>query len=386
MSHIMIIGILTVLSFLYSGIPTVLSSPPPNISARSAILLDAKTGEILYNRKSDTRLSPASTTKILTAIIAIESGRLDEQVTVSPHAAATPGSSMHLYPGQIITLRELVTGLMLRSGNDASVAIAEHLAGSVDEFVNVMNAKASVLGAINSHFRNPNGLTAPGHYSTAFDLAWMARYALTNPVFAELVNTRETTIEWLDRKGQGHDKNLRNTNKLLWMLDDADGVKTGTTNDAGPCLVSSATRGNQRLIAVVLHDHSRWYDSMNLLKYGFDNFDLYEYAEADSVISSLPVEHGAATLVDAVTAGPAAIIVKQEDIEYVTVEVDLPETVNAPVYKGQKIGEIVFYVRNKAVKATDITVGQEVAEKTVTRTVLLQLLKMFRLCANWGVL
>jgi len=170
------------------------------------------------------------------------------------------------------------------------------------------------------------------------------------------------------------------------MLDDADGVKTGTTNDAGPCLVSSATRGNQRLIAVVLHDHSRWYDSMNLLKYGFDNFDLYEYAEADSVISSLPVEHGAATLVDAVTAGPAAIIVKQEDIEYVTVEVDLPETVNAPVYKGQKIGEIVFYVRNKAVKATDITVGQEVAEKTVTRTVLLQLLKMFRLCANWGVL
>lgn len=381
-----IIGILILLTVLCSRIPAALSSPPPDITARSAILIDAETGEVLYDKKSDTRLPPASTTKILTAIIAIESGRLDEQVRVSQRAAATPGSSMHLYPGQMITLRELVTGLMLRSGNDAAVAIAEHLAGSVDEFVNMMNGKAAHLGAFNSHFRNPNGLTAPGHYSTAFDLAWMARYALTNPIFAEIVNTRETTIEWLDRKGHGHDKNLRNTNKLLWMFEEADGVKTGTTGEAGPCLVSSATRGNQRLIAVVLHDHSRWYDSMRLLKYGFDNFDLYEYAEACAVISALPVENGVVPVIDAVTANSATMVVKSEDTEHVTVEVDLPEMVKAPVYKGQKIGELVFYVRDKAVKTVAIVAGQEVAERTATRTVLLQLLKMFRLCANWGVL
>lgn len=382
----MILGALITLVVLCFHIPAALSASPPDITARSAILLDAETGEVLYDKKSDTRLPPASTTKILTAIIAIESGRLDEQVKVSPRAAATPGSSMHLYPGQMITLRELVTGLMLRSGNDAAVAIAEYLAGSVDEFVNVMNAKAARLGASNSHFRNPNGLTAPGHYSTAFDLAWMARYALTNPIFAEIVNTRETTIEWLDRKGQGHDKNLRNTNKLLWMLEDADGVKTGTTGEAGPCLVSSATRGNQRLIAVVLHDHSRWYDSMRLLKYGFDNFDLYEYAESGAVLSSLPVENGVASVVDAVTATSATLVIATENSNQVNVEVDLPEKVKAPVYKGQKIGELVFYIHDKAVKTVDIVAGQEVTERTVTRTVLLQLLRMFRLGANWGVL
>ncbi|MCE5286252.1 MAG: D-alanyl-D-alanine carboxypeptidase, partial [Pelosinus sp.] len=233
------------------------AAKPPAIDAQAAILLDAKTGQILYNKNMNARLAPASTTKILTAIIAIESGRLDDTVKISARSAGTGGSSMHLYAGQLITLRELVTGLLLRSGNDAAVAIAEYLAGSTDEFVNIMNQKAHLIGAYNSQFKNPNGLSAAGHYSTAFDLACLARYALLDPTFAAIVNTKETTIEWLDRRGHGTDKALRNTNKLLWMLADADGVKTGTTGEAGPCLVSSATRGNQKLIAVVLHDHAR---------------------------------------------------------------------------------------------------------------------------------
>lgn len=137
------------------------------------------------------KLAPASTTKIMTAIIAIESGRLDETVSVSANAASTGGSSLNLYPGQNITLRELVTGLLLRSGNDAAVAIAEHLAGSVAAFVEIMNKKAASIGAVNTHFSNPHGLTAPNHLSTAFDLAWIARYALTNPMFAEVVSTKE---------------------------------------------------------------------------------------------------------------------------------------------------------------------------------------------------
>lgn len=362
------------------------SAAPPNIQATSAILIDAKTGQILFDKKSATRCAPASTTKILTAIIAIESGRLDDNVKVSARAAGTGGSSMYLYAGQNITLRELVVGLMMRSGNDAAVAIAEHLAGSVDEFVNIMNRKAQLLGAYNSHFRNPNGLNAPGHYSTAFDLAWMARYALTNPTFADIVSTKETAIEWLDRKGRSQDKNLRNTNKLLWMLEDADGVKTGTTSQAGPCLVSSATRGNQRLVAVVLHDHSRWYDSMQLLKYGFDNFDFYEYAEEGAVLSALPVERGTVEVIDAVVASPAALTVSADDYQYVTVEVDLPEKIKAPVYKGQKIGEIVFYARDKAVKTVDIVAGQEAAEKTATHVFFYHLLHTFRWLSGWGML
>lgn len=362
------------------------AADPPPINAKAAILLDAKTGQVLYDKKSSLRCAPASTTKILTAIIALESGRLDDEVKVSTRAAGTGGSSMYLYAGQTITIRELLTGLMLRSGNDAAVAIAEHLAGSTEEFVNLMNRKAHQLGAYNSHFRNPNGLSAPGHYSTAFDLAWMSRYALANPAFAEIVSTKETSIEWLDRKGHSHDKSLRNTNKLLWMLEDADGVKTGTTGEAGPCLVSSATRGNQKLIAVVLHDHSRWFDSMKLLKYGFDNFELYEYAEQNAVLSALAVEKGTYETIDAIVASPAALVVGADDCQHVTVEVDLPEKIKAPVYKGQKVGEIVFYVHDKAVKTVDLIASQEVPEKTLTRSFFNRLLATFRWLSNWGML
>jgi D-alanyl-D-alanine carboxypeptidase (penicillin-binding protein 5/6) len=361
-----------------------LAVKPPAIGATAAILLDVKTGQILYNKNMNARLAPASTTKILTAIIAIESGKLDETVKVSARAAGTGGSSMHLYAGQMITLRELVTGLLLRSGNDAAVAIAEYLAGSAEEFVNIMNQKAHLIGAYNSQFRNPNGLSAKGHYSTAFDLACLARYALMNPTFAAIVNTKETTIEWLDRRGHGTDKPLRNTNKLLWMLPDADGVKTGTTSEAGPCLVSSATRGNQKLIAVVLHDHARWQSSLKLLQYGFDEYDLYEYANTGQLLGTVPIEQGDAGLTDAIVASPAALLVPTGDYPYVTVEVDLPEKIKAPLYRGQKIGEIIFFVKDKAVKTVDIVSGQDVEERTPTRIFFNKLIYIFRCLAGWG--
>ncbi|SCM82153.1 D-alanyl-D-alanine carboxypeptidase DacB [uncultured Sporomusa sp.] len=359
---------------------------PPTLSAQAAVLMDAKTGQVLYDRNMNKKLAPASTTKIMTAIIAIESGRLDETTRVSIHAASTPGSSLNLYPGQSITLRELLTGLLLRSGNDAAVAIAEHLAGSVDAFVVIMNQKAGSIGALHTHFRNPHGLSAPNHVSTAFDLAWITRYALNNPTFAEIVGTKETNIEWLDRKGKSHDRNLRNTNKLLWMLEDADGVKTGTTNAAGPCLVSSATRNNQKLIAVVLHDHSRWFDSMMLLKHGFDTYDLYEYAEQGAVFASLPVDNGITGMVDALVAAPAALVVNAADYSAVTVEVDLPEKIKAPVYQGQKIGEIIFYVQDKAVKTVDLVAGNAVEERTVSKVLLRHWLDTVRRLSNWGLL
>lgn len=362
------------------------TSAPPKISAESAILMDAKTGTILYEKNSRRRSAPASTTKVLTAIIAIESGHLEDEVTVSLRSASTAGSSMHLNPGQRISLRELVTGLLLRSGNDAAVAIAEHLAGSVDNFVSIMNHKAELLGALDSHFANPHGLTAALHYSTAFDLAWITKYALTNPIFAKIVNTRETNIDWLDRRGQEHDQNLRNTNKLLWLLEEVDGVKTGTTSQAGPCLISSATRGNQQLIAVVLHDHSRWNDSMELLNFGFATYELYEYANKDDIIGAIPVEQGLSSMVDAVVDNQASLIVKTPDYKDITVTVDLPEKIKAPVYQGQKIGEIIFFVRQQVVKTVDITAGQTIDEHTSTRTFLHYLLRTFQQLSTWGVL
>ena len=359
---------------------------PPKINAESAILMDAKTGTILYEKNSRTRSAPASTTKVLTAIIAIESGHLEDEVTISLRAAGTAGSSMHLNPGQRISLRELVTGLLLRSGNDAAVAIAEHLAGSVENFVSIMNHKAMLLGALDSHFANPHGLSAALHYSTAFDLAWITKYALTNPIFATIVNTRETNIDWLDRRGKEHDQNLRNTNKLLWLLEEADGVKTGTTNQAGPCLISSATRGNQQLIAVVLHDHSRWNDSMILLNFGFVTYELYEYANKGDILCAIPMENGVGSMVDAVVHSQASLIVKAADFDFITVTIDLPEKIKAPVYQGQKIGEIIFFVRDLPVKTVDIIAGQTIDEHTSTRTFLHYLLRAFHRLSNWGVL
>ncbi len=372
-----IIGALFI-CFITLLLPAPAQAAQPDLKASAAVLIDAKTGQILYEKKAHTRLDPASTTKILTAIIAIESGRLDEEVTVSAKAAGTAGSSMHLQVGQKILLRELVAGLLLRSGNDAAVAIAEFLAGSISDFIVIMNNKAQSLGAYNSHFRNPHGLTAPGHYSSAFDLAWLARYAMLNPLFADIVNTRQTNIDWLDPRGREHDQNLKNTNKLLWMLEEADGVKTGTTGAAGPCLVSSATRGNQRLIAVVLHDHSRWVDSMRLLTWGFTNFKLYEYAEKDAVLSALPVERGLTPVIDAMVADHAALAVESKNYPRVTVEVDLPETVTAPVYQGQKLGEIVFFVNDQAVKTVDIVAGQDAEERTPVRVFLNHLINCFK--------
>ena len=358
----------------------------PSVKANGAILLDAKTGEVLFGHNIHKRYAPASTTKIMTAILAIESGRLDEKATVSPKAAGTGGSSLHLFAGQTLTVRELVTGLMMRSGNDAAVAIAEHLAGSEEAFIAQMNTKAQALGAVNTHFRNPHGLTAASHYSTAFDLAWITRYALANPVFAAIVNTREASIDWFDRRGKETDVNLRNTNKLLWMLEEADGVKTGTTDEAGPCLVSSATSGNQRLIAVVLHDHSRWYDSMLLLQYGFRSFDLYEYADAGQYVGAIAVERGSDETVDVHISQQAAIVVKPDDVDQVTVELDLPEKITAPVYEGQKIGEVIFYIHDRAVKTVDIVASSNVAERTITTAFFSQLLGVWRIIAGWGLM
>jgi D-alanyl-D-alanine carboxypeptidase (penicillin-binding protein 5/6) len=380
--RIVIIGFLTMLTLIIAE-PGFAN---PIIKADAAILMDVKTGQVLWEKKMHKRLAPASTTKILTAIIAIERGQLEADVTVSPRAAATRGSSMYLYPGQTLALRELLEGLMLRSGNDAAVAIAEHIAGSTEEFARIMNEKAAAIGARDSHFINPNGLSAIGHYSSAHDLAVIARYALTNPVFADIVRTRETNIDWLDRRGKEQEKAIRNTNKLLWMFADADGVKTGTTSEAGPCLVASATRDGQKLISVVLHDHERWSDSMRLLQYGFQNFDLVEYGLEGQTLASLPVPNGLFPEVSVILSGTAAIVVKAEDAAATTVEVDLPEIIKAPVFQGQKVGEVIFYTHDKAVKIVDIVADREIEERTVSRIIMNQLTQFYRRLSNWGVL
>ena len=234
------------------------------VSAQKAILVDAVSGRVIYEKDADSRSLIASTTKIMTALIVCEQCNVLDRMRIPKEAVGIEGSSMYLQEGEILTLQELLYGLMLSSGNDAAVALAIYCGGTVEGFAELMNDKARILGMTGSHFENPNGLDSPGHYSTARDLAILAAYAMENPIFYKTVSAKNVTV------GQRY---LHNHNKLLWQVEGADGVKTGYTKAAGRILVSSATRNNRRILAVTIDAPDDWNDHTELLNYGFDNFD-----------------------------------------------------------------------------------------------------------------
>jgi len=237
----------------------------PVVQAQAAILMDSATGEIIFARNAWEKRAPASTTKILTAILAIEKGDLKAPVTVSANAAAVGEATIYLKKGDMLTLGDLLHGALMQSGNDACVALAEAISPSEEEFVNLMNLKAKVLGAENTHFYNTNGLPHKDHLTTAYDLAMITRYAMKNPVFAEIVGKKEYTLTWLNSSRKMY---LKNTNRLLWSYQWATGVKTGTTNAAGKCLVASGRYKDKEMIAVVLNSPDRFGDARRLLEYG----------------------------------------------------------------------------------------------------------------------
>jgi D-alanyl-D-alanine carboxypeptidase (penicillin-binding protein 5/6) len=237
----------------------------PEVTAQAAIVSDMVSGQILAEKNAHQPLAPASTTKIATALVALQRGQLEEQVTVH-ESALIEGAKMGLSPGQVVTLEELLYGLLLRSGNDAATAIAQHIGGSVDGFVEMMNQEAENLGLTATHFVNPHGLDAPDHYSSAYDLMMIARQALADPTFAEIVSTQQYTFRG---------RRLDNRNELLGNYRGADGVKTGTTAGAGECLVASATRDGHQVLVVVLGSEDRYGDASTLLDYYFDNYAWY---------------------------------------------------------------------------------------------------------------
>lgn len=244
-------------------------APKLGLTAQTAILIDAKTGAVLYEKDADKKIYPASTTKMMTAILAIENVKPFRIVTVSKRAAEEEGSSAELRANDRMSMQDMLYGLMLPSGNDAAVAIAEAMDGSVEKFAGRMTKKAHDIGAKHTQFTNPNGLPDERHYTTARDLATIARYAYKNKRFRSIVKTEFKTIRVQNTRRV---IKLYNTNELLGMMAECDGIKTGTTRAAGQCLVASATRGDVSLIAVVMKvdDGKRWQEARSLLEYGFD--------------------------------------------------------------------------------------------------------------------
>ncbi len=260
----LICSLLLVLLFLPAAVAA--AEKEPLLHAKAAILIDSETGEVIFAKNADEKRQPASTTKILTAILAIECcDDLDHPVVVSKHAASIGESSINLLASDVISFNDLLHGALINSGNDACVALAEAIAPSEEEFVGMMNLKAKLLGAENTSFCSTNGLPADDHLTNAADLAVITRYALKNPVFAGIVNKKTYTLRWISPP---HSRKIKNTNMLLWSLPQATGVKTGTTVKAGKCLVASASDGKREVITVVLNSLDRFGDAQRLLLYG----------------------------------------------------------------------------------------------------------------------
>jgi D-alanyl-D-alanine carboxypeptidase (penicillin-binding protein 5/6) len=330
--------------------------PPPDLApgAQAAILYDAESGRVLFEKRADDEMLIASLTKIMTAIVAIENGRLDELVTVGPHAVGVEGSSIYLKEGEKIPLETLLYGLMLRSGNDAAVAIAEHVGGSVEGFVHMMNEKAEYLGLEHTHFANPHGLDAEGHYSSARDLAVLTAYALKNPVFKEIVKTEVKTVPW---PGEKWHRKFYNKNKMLRFYQWADGVKTGYTKRAKRTLVASATRDGQQLITVTLNDGDDWKDSMMMLEYGFRNYDLVSILQKGQVLSGKPMVSEDKKQFDVVAGAAFSYPLTEEEKKRVTVEPIISYPLDRVDRNRMQVGTARIFVNEQLVGSVPLVVN-----------------------------
>lgn len=320
---------------------TIPMSSPPSIDAKSVILMEQSTGKILYENNANEKLPPASITKIMTMLLvseALDDGRLklSDIVTTSEHAASMGGSQIWLEPKETMTVEELLKAVAVGSANDASVALAEHIAGSEEGFVGMMNEKAQSLKMNNTIFKNACGLDDEGHISSAKDVAIMSRELLKHNVI------RKFTSIWMDSL-RGGDTQLVNTNKLVRFYMGATGLKTGTTSRAGFCLSASAKRDNMELIAVVMDAKSsndRFSGAKKLLDYGFANWKIMKPAFDKSQINEIEVKMGQKGSVNIRVDEPANELIKLNDKSKITTKIDIPESIEAPIVKGQKIGTL----------------------------------------------
>lgn len=321
------------------------------LTAQSAILIEASTGRVIWEKDADVRHYPASMTKMMTGILALEKLPPKADVVISPNAAATEDCPLEIVAGECLSADNIITGMLMESDNGAAVAIAEAVDGSVSQFVQRMNERAQEIGMSNTHFVNPNGLTEANHYSTARDMAKLARFAMNNKKFREIVSTKNQVIHWEVPARQ--QKLAENTNKLLANYNGMNGIKTGWTKAAGGCLAASARRNGVELIAIVMQTpgpDDRFADASKLLDYGFKQVKMVKGIAKDRVSRKLWVRGGTSA---SVMAHPAEDInyplINGEDPKHYTLSYDVPKVIAAPLKDGETVGRIIIKYDNKEV-------------------------------------
>jgi len=352
-----------------------------DVRAKSAVLMDVATGTVLYEQNAHEELPPASVTKVMTMLLALEAVErgqfsLEDTVTISERAASMGGSQMYMEPGESHTVEELFMGASICSANDACVALAETTKGTEELFVEAMNARAQELGMDHSHFVNTNGLPAEDHYSCAYDIAVMSRELLKHPKPREWFSTWQAEIT-VGLPGKEKPFGLTNTNKMIKTYPGANGVKTGFTQDAGYCLSASATRGDLTLIAVVMGAESskiRFSEASRLLDYGFANYEAVKLAESGQVMGSLMVEKASPQMVSAVTKEAAAVLIPKGQKGSITSEPILMEGLKAPIHQDTVVGELKVY-REGEVIGTYPLYAQETVERAGLGELYLRLLQ-----------
>lgn len=322
-------------------------------SAKACVIFEANSGRLLYDKNKDIQLPEASTTKIMTALVTIENTNVDEKIKIPKQAVGIEGSSIYLREGEQLTVKELLYGLMLRSGNDCAVALALHVGGTIENFANMMNQKAKQLGCKNTNFVNPHGLPDENHYTSAYDLGLISCEAIKNPVFKQIVSAKSTTIS---NDGYDYDRYLKNKNKILTLFDGANGIKTGYTKKAGRCFVGSAYRNGMQLVVVLLNCAPMFEESMQLMQRCFEQYEMKNLLRIDDIYHTIKIKKGKNKFAQAMAIDNFAYPLKKDGSEDNKIKIltTLPQELPQKTKKEQIVGKIDILFDNQLIFSSKI--------------------------------
>ena len=383
------LSIIIIITLIATFIPiAVFAQDALTIEAPNGILIDYETGKVLFDKNAHRQAYPASTTKVMTAVLTLENADLNDKVTID-YDLYVDGSSMFLLKGESFTVEELLRALLTKSANDCAEALAIHISGSVEKFVEMMNKRARELGALNTNFVNPHGLTDPDHVTTAYDLAMIAKHAMTFDIFREIVSTTMLSLPATEQTPET--RIYRNTNKFLWAkggantmvyngqytdfkYDIIDGIKTGYTGEAKYCLISTGVKNDYRVISVVLGAENEcmlYRDSRSLIDYGHNNFKLVQLSSKDSPQLSIDIKNGKDTNLDLLIKTDKFVVLPiNKNVNDIVENIIVDKDVKAPVSRGQVLGRVAYFSDNKSIGEVDLIAKNDVEKKALPNRLL----------------